>query len=118
MTTASDPSTGDGKKPMRVRLSRAKGWRMPPDTVKVDRSTIWGNPFVPMQPAPLGPSRGTLVRDTGHAFELYRESAPFDADFAREARRVLKGKNLACWCPLTDPDQCHAAVLLAIANAP
>src|SRR5690606_13010392 len=32
--------------PTRIQLSRRKGWRMPPDTVKVDRSTRWGNPFV------------------------------------------------------------------------
>lgn len=30
--------------PKRIRLSRAKGWRMPVNTVKVDRSTKWGNP--------------------------------------------------------------------------
>ena len=29
----------------RVQLKRTKGWRMPPDTVKVDRQTIYGNPF-------------------------------------------------------------------------
>jgi hypothetical protein len=34
------------RQPHRVQLRRTKGWRMPPDTVKVDRSTIWGNPFV------------------------------------------------------------------------
>lgn len=32
--------------PRRVQLSRGKGWRMPPNTVKVDRATRWGNPFV------------------------------------------------------------------------
>ena len=32
--------------PKRIQLSRAKGWRMPANTVKVDRSTKWGNPFV------------------------------------------------------------------------
>lgn len=31
--------------PTRIKLSRQKGWRMPPDTVKVDRSTRWGNPW-------------------------------------------------------------------------
>jgi hypothetical protein len=31
--------------PARIQLSRAKGWRMPENTVKVDRSTRWGNPF-------------------------------------------------------------------------
>ena len=31
----------------------------------------------------------------------------------------LAGKNLACWCPLPEPGQpdwCHAAVLLRLAN--
>lgn len=32
-------------KPQRIQLKRTKGWRMPPGTVKVDRSTRWGNPF-------------------------------------------------------------------------
>lgn len=31
--------------PERIQLSRRKGWKMPPNTVKVDRSTPWGNPF-------------------------------------------------------------------------
>tara|TARA_R110000868_G_scaffold389993_1_gene659426 strand:+ start:2789 stop:3202 length:414 start_codon:yes stop_codon:yes gene_type:complete len=31
--------------PKRIQLSRAKGWRMPDNTVKVDRTTQWGNPF-------------------------------------------------------------------------
>jgi Domain of unknown function (DUF4326) len=31
--------------PARIRLSRAKGWRLPPDTVVVARPTRWGNPF-------------------------------------------------------------------------
>jgi len=34
-----------GEKPIRITLSRAKGWRMPENTVKVDRSTIFGNPW-------------------------------------------------------------------------
>ena len=31
--------------PVRVKLGRTKGWRMPPNAVKVDRTTKWGNPF-------------------------------------------------------------------------
>lgn len=31
--------------PKRIQLRRTKGWRIPPGTVKVDRSTKWGNPF-------------------------------------------------------------------------
>ena len=31
--------------PRRVQLSRQKGWRMPPNTVKVDRTSLFGNPY-------------------------------------------------------------------------
>ncbi len=31
--------------PVRIRLSRAKGWRMPENTVRVSRPGKWGNPF-------------------------------------------------------------------------
>ena len=31
--------------PQRIQLSRAKGWRMPADTVSVARPGKWGNPF-------------------------------------------------------------------------
>src|SRR5690349_12771687 len=33
------------QKPERVQLKRERGWRMPPNTVKVDRTTKFGNPF-------------------------------------------------------------------------
>lgn len=32
--------------PQRIQLSRAKGWRMPTGTIKVDRTTRWGNPWI------------------------------------------------------------------------
>jgi hypothetical protein len=34
------------------------------------------------------------------------------------ARRELRGRNLACWCPRghAPDDHCHAAILLEIAN--
>jgi hypothetical protein len=31
--------------PKRIQLSREKGWRLPDNAVKVDRSTQWGNPY-------------------------------------------------------------------------
>ena len=37
----------------RITLSRAKGWRMPPNTVKVDRSTCYGNPWAIGNPGRL-----------------------------------------------------------------
>ncbi|WP_091159980.1 DUF4326 domain-containing protein [Geodermatophilus africanus] len=35
-------------------------------------------------------------------------------DHAAEARRILRGHGLACWCPLDRP--CHADVPLGLAN--
>ncbi len=31
--------------PVRIQHQRAKGWRMPENTVYVGRPTKWGNPF-------------------------------------------------------------------------
>jgi hypothetical protein len=101
-----------GIQPKRVQLSRAKGWRMPPNTVKVDRTTKWGNPFRPGKPSAY--SVGRPVADKRHAFVLFRAVAPMNAALVAAARDELRGKNLACWCPFgTD---CHADVLLQLAN--
>lgn len=104
-------------KPIRVQLSRKAGWRMPPDTVKVDRSTRWGNPFVVGKP---GGAYSPMVKDRRHAWQLYRSIAPDNEALVKAAQAELRGKNLACWCPLPtepyEPDCCHAAVLLEIAN--
>lgn len=37
----------EGLTPVRVQLRRTKGWRMPENTVKVDRhrGSLWGNPI-------------------------------------------------------------------------
>jgi hypothetical protein len=104
--------------PERVQLKRTKGWRMPPNTVKVDRTTKWGNPFVPGQPAPVGPLKGALVADKRQAYVLYRAFAPMDQVLVDQARLELRGKNLACWCSRDDlyEDECHASILLRLAN--
>jgi hypothetical protein len=99
--------------PTRIRLSRAKGWRMPPNTVKVDRTTIFGNPFVPTDTrseADCAMAFHTwLTVPTAHAGLQPRRDALLSA------LPSLRGKNLACWCR---PDAyCHADVLLDLANA-
>ena len=102
--------------PQRVQLMRTKGWRMPPDTVKVDRATKWGNPIVGCE-NPFLPGR--IVEDRRHAWSLYRGFAPQNQRLIDAARTELRGKNLACWCPLPGPyedDCCHASVLLRLAN--
>lgn len=39
---------------------------------------------------------------------------PFDIAIMIESINELRGKDLACWCPLDRP--CHADVLLELAN--
>ena len=88
--------------PERIQLSRRSGWRMPAGTVKVDRSTKWGNPF-------------THPKHAARDFRKWIHSDLADAQAMRAAAKAeLRGLNLACWCA---PDsRCHADVLLEIAN--
>jgi hypothetical protein len=106
--------------PRRVQLRRAKGWRIPANTVKVDRTTLFGNPF--------------SVKEHGHdrAVALHRawltgrsigkglsKELLQRCKTVLEALPALRGKNLACWCPLPEhgePDNCHAALLLEPSN--
>ena len=103
-------------RPIRVQLSRAKGWRMPPGTIKVDRSTRWGNPYrlhgdgYPMTPQVAVGLFSRLLAEEG-GWVMREQLTTVD-----DVRRQLRGKHLACWCPLDQP--CHADVLLGIANAP
>jgi hypothetical protein len=115
--------------PERIQLSRAKGWRMPPNTVKVSRPGRWGNPY------------RVEIFGLQLALDLYRNSiegcwSPGLVQHLSDALvleayechrllrdrvrllevRELRGKNLACWC--RPGDGCHADVLLELANAP
>lgn len=102
--------------PIRVQLSRRKGWRMPPNTVSVARPTLFGNKFrvgqlgIPDQAVAVRRHRAVTrwpqkkLRQDHRFFMLTRESIRFH----------LRGKNLACWCRIGTP--CHVDVLLEIAN--
>lgn len=98
-------STDDARRasPRRIQLSRKRGWKMPENTVKVARPSRWGNPF---KVAVHG--RDEAVK----RFELLMVSL---IEQGGEDLTPLRGKNLACWCPLDQP--CHADVLLRMANA-
>lgn len=114
--------------PQRVQLSRARGWRMPENTVSVARPGRWGNPFTISKAV----ESGYATPDTAQAFvvECFRDwNSPLtstrwwmgpESDLRRrpfvEDLAQLRGKNLACWCRLDAP--CHADVLLEMANAP
>src|ERR1700761_3053874 len=101
--------------PERVQLQRRRGGRMPPTTVKVDRSTGWGNP---LRIAP-GYTAACAVADferwiTGKP--MLRAATTTKVPPSREEiRGHLADRNLACWCPIGQP--CHADVLLRLANA-
>ena len=98
--------------PQRIQLSRAKGWRMPPNTVKVDRTTRWGNP------CPWGPPLDKAY--ARHAFYNWLTGCKIQMDIhgtpptLAEIQTALRGKDLACWCKPGEP--CHADVLLELAN--
>lgn len=108
--------------PQRIQRQRAKGWRMPENTVYVGRPTIFGNPFSVESYWQIGYS-GTERAARQWAVEQFNLWTAGHKNGPGGLRRVtlagrlseLRGKNLACWCPLDQP--CHADVLLEIANA-
>jgi len=113
--------------PVRIQLRRTKGWRMPPNTVKVTRPGPLGNPFTTAAAIETGfATKETARAFVVEAFEEWLAGGPGGRDWwmgerseaAHAAMRAallnLRGKNLACWCRLDQP--CHADVLLQIAN--
>ena len=88
-----------------MKLSRAAGWRMPANTVKVDRTTRWGNPFRAGEGG---------IETSEEAIRAYRQWLGRNPELKRAARTELAGRNLACWCALDGP--CHADVLLQLAR--
>jgi len=105
--------------PVRIQRRRSKGWKMPENTVYVGRPTKWGNPFIVGKP---GGAFSALVKNQRHAWLLFRSIAVDNTKLIAAAQAELKGKNLACFCPLPtapyEQDCCHASVLLELANGP
>jgi uncharacterized protein DUF4326 len=101
--------------PERIQLKRTKGWKMPPNTVKVDRSTPWGNPWPIGKCGPLGRTAFDALGAVGFFEAMFTDPDMKAAAGYPDGLGLLAGKNLACWCPLTQP--CHADVLLKIANS-
>ena len=110
-------------RPKRIQRRRTKGWRMPPGTVAVSRPSKWGNPYiVGTKMVKLDGVNPNAPRDplsAQEAVDLYRETWPYRA--GRLDVSELRGKDLACWCPLLDENgnrfPCHADILLEISNA-
>ena len=70
---------------------------MPPNTVYVGRGSKWGNSFT------------VAMHGRKKAVELYEY-----IELPGMPVHELRGKDLACWCPLDCV--CHADVLLKAAN--
>jgi len=127
-------AAADGPTPKRVQMTRNKPWRADnPDAVIVDRRTKWGNPYKPERVTEfdvLADGFNWYVYDTLGGETFRRRSAAvahavkaYAFDFHFRLDRVadldlgeLRGRDLACWCPLDQP--CHADVLLELANTP
>ena len=104
---------------------------MPPNTVYVGRPTKWGNPFSADSFGPewavayfrnmLTGQDPQIIKSEKAILAVYQyredtlcEAAGFEHITRSGVVHELRGKNLACWCPLDQP--CHADVLLEIAN--
>jgi hypothetical protein len=113
--------------PERIQLSRAAGWRMPPNTVKVDQTTKWGNPWVvgsigiPDAAEAVRRFRASVIGFESNGCWCPPNASP-DSYIGRIIARApidLRGKNLACWCEIISHGAyvtCHADVLLSLAN--
>ena len=100
--------------PKRIQRKRTKGWKMPEGAIYVGRPTLFGNPWMIGQH--VGPAEPPMSRQ--QAVECYRKYIIANAAGPERYRlplAKLRGKDLACWCPLDQP--CHADVLLEIANS-
>src|SRR4051812_42648540 len=90
-------------KPQRIQLQRKKGFRLQASSlalnglpaVKVDRTTKWGNPYR------VGMYKNFDAGDAVRAFaqKLKRDGCAWH--IGAHARKELRGKNLACWCPVS-----------------
>lgn len=107
-------------KPIRIQRKRTKGWRMPDNTVYVGRPGLWRNMFPIGKPDEInGQLTAKNRQEAVNYFRDFISGKTVYGKFNKKAyaeivRHELKGKNLACWCPLNEP--CHADVLIEVAN--
>lgn len=120
------------EQPQRIQRRRTKGWRKPGNAVIVSRPSRFGNPFTVAGAMEWGGAETTeQARElcTTAFRQWLRGNRDWwmgpEADATRERILTdlpqLRGKDLACTCPLPadgQPDHCHAAVLLKLANTP
>ena len=101
--------------PKRIQRKRTKGWKMPENAIYIGRPTVWGNRWK------IGTYSKTLrrpVETLEEAVAVWRSNqidSVSNAGYRAFIKERLRGKDLACWCPVDKP--CHGDVLLEIANS-
>src|SRR5215208_999153 len=86
--------------PARIQLKRTKGWRMPPNTVKVDRTTRFGNPF----PLTAARSRSDALAAFADYLEHRLAEEPRFLDPPAGARSVNLAMQTFCLKQQTGPE--------------
>lgn len=132
--------------PVRIQRKRTKGYRMQDASpnglpvVYAGRGTVWGNPFrvghryalskfgymgFVEDPICYSGPPSIKVETAEQAVALFRPYAELRNMFDPEWLAPLRGKNLACWCPLSTHNvenlqshrtPCHVDFLLSLAN--
>lgn len=123
----------------RIQRLREAGWKKPAGAVYVGRPGIFGNPFAAKIPSGESGLATTTRQNLADEFRAWL-TMPLVRRMTRNGwadvtyggsdnylgipfsgRRVildriheLRGKDLMCWCPVSQP--CHADVLLELAN--
>jgi len=102
--------------PKRIQRKRTRGWRMPANTVYVGRPTKWGNPYLVNEFKAAKMINWHYACCSDVAVIMFKKDLEYGilGVTPEDVWRDLRGKNLACWCPLGEP--CHADVLLELAN--
>src|SRR4051812_14201452 len=111
--------------PERIQMSRQHPWRANhPDAVICARPSKWGNPYrigaISFLIHEGGPVE-QVIEDRAHAVLAFRTGLTARLgnrvpprlgmdDYPIQDLHELRGRDLACWCPLGEP--CHCDVLI------
>lgn len=91
------------RRPCRIQRKRTRGWRMPAGVVYVGRPGRYGNPLKASGRYPLA-----------HNLIEFEDWVDHRTRAGKLDLEPLRGKDLACWCPVGAP--CHGDVLIRRAN--
>lgn len=121
-------------KPIRVQRKRTKGWKKPEGAVNCTRPSKFSNPFKVILVKGEANGGYYVTAKGGLPKRVQKYHGPYMAKgaallgaidcfklvclasdgFVEDIKRELSGKDLMCYCPLTQ--KCHCDLLLEIAN--